>query len=287
MIDLNATGHDYDPNNPFTFCDKKTQITSELEHNLLGFGKKRAVSNQKQRRDGPPLSMKERLNRLVRNPKADHRVGQFRRIKNYSIDERSQSRAQSNHNIGNKTMLDMSMNNNNIFPSINKGLRSDRQMPGQKPTTNLSDANKNKLAMKDYLNFKRDIFQSKMNKKIKLESTNKLDEFIFYETKSLEVQINDMHLDKDYVNDYFYNLKKQLDDLINEQKELDNVKNVRNRKLQELKTRALKNDNETRAMSDTVKLYEDYRNFIKLVQGITKSQFKTKKGIFFVIKQQA
>jgi hypothetical protein len=38
--------------------------------------------------------------------------------------------------------------------------------------------------MKEYLYFKRDIFLSRMNKNIKTESTAKLDDFIFYETKS-------------------------------------------------------------------------------------------------------
>lgn len=68
-----------------------------------------------------------------------------------------------------------------------------------------------KLALKDYLSFKRDIFLSKMNKEIKLESTNKLDDFIFHEEKSLEVQINHMKLDEEKIREYFYELKTTVD----------------------------------------------------------------------------
>ena len=72
--------------------------------------------------------------------------------------------------------------------------------------------------MKDYLYFKRYIFLSKMNTNIKKESTNKLDDFIFYETKSLEAQINDMKNDYEYVKSYFQKLKKAVDELYDEVK---------------------------------------------------------------------
>ena len=71
-----------------------------------------------------------------------------------------------------------------------------------------------------------------------------------------------MKMDEAYVKDYVKVLKKQVDALVKEHKELQDIKDQRTRDLNDLRARANKNESKTRTDRENVKYLETYRDFI-------------------------
>jgi hypothetical protein len=71
-----------------------------------------------------------------------------------------------------------------------------------------------------------------------------------------------MKMDEAYVKDYVKVLKKQVDALVKEHKELQDNKDQRTRDLNDLRARANKNESKTRTDRENVKYLETYRDFI-------------------------
>jgi hypothetical protein len=78
MRDFKRIERKFEPSNPFTFCQKDTLITTEQEHALLAMPRipQRAKSSSDLLRKNAMA-----LERLTKNPKIDHRIGQFRKLK--------------------------------------------------------------------------------------------------------------------------------------------------------------------------------------------------------------
>lgn len=252
MRDFKRTEHKFDPQNPFTFCEKNNQITTENEHRLLGLGKplQRAASSTDIIR-----KKTETIDRLYRNPKKEHRIGQFRSIKN-QINERENDKEKE---LSLKNNIDKYKTEGNFFPKLNQ-TQSNKHLP-------LGDIiNKPaKLSMKEYLGFKREIFLSRQNKDIKNESTKKLDDFIFYETKSQQQQVNDMGVDNAYVKSYFKKLEKQVEDQVLDVKEKAERKDKKNKELHRLRSDAQEHESNSRNIRERVRILDDYKQFIETV----------------------
>lgn len=255
MRDFKRIEHKFDPQNPFTFCQKNTQITTDKEHQLLSLEATKQTMRAKSSSD---LIRKktETIDRLYRNPKKEHRIGQFRSIKNQinekEIDKEKEA-ALKNNMAKYKT-------EGNFFPKLNQNQSNKTQLP-------LGDIiNKPaKLSMKEYLEFKREIFLSRLNKDIKSESTKKLDDFIFYETKSLQQQINDMGVDDAYVKSYFKKLEKQVEDLVQDVRQLQETKDKKHKELHMYKSMTQEQESSTRNNREKVRILDDYRQFIEEV----------------------
>jgi hypothetical protein len=71
-----------------------------------------------------------------------------------------------------------------------------------------------------------------------------------------------MKMDEAYVKDYVKVLKKQVDALVKEHKELQDIKDQRTRDLNDLRARANKYESKTRTDRENVKYLETYRDFI-------------------------
>lgn len=129
----------------------------------------------------------------------------------------------------------------------------------------LSLSNSKKIAHKDLIGLKRDIFRSRLSIDIKNESTQKLEEYLSNEESALNSRVADMDSDYAWIKHYIRMLGDEVQKLVDEGKTLEAKRVVKTKEFAKLKNGLFHVDIEIREMQDELKVHSSYRDFMELI----------------------
>lgn len=138
-----------------------------------------------------------------------------------------------------------------------------------------------KISCKDLMDFKREIFKSRLSIDIKKESTKKLEEYLSNEESTLNARISDMESDYAWIRHYIQMLGDELIRLVNEGKELDQKRQLQNKDLVKLKNEVFRVEIEIGEIQENIKIHSSFKEFIELVikNGHTKKYEKVRDDV--------
>jgi len=122
-----------------------------------------------------------------------------------------------------------------------------------------------KISFKDLMEFKREIFKSRLSIDIKKESTQKLEEYLANEESTLNARISDMESDHAWIRHYIKMLGDELIRLVAEGKELEYKRQGMNKDMSKIKNEVFRIEVEIGEVGDNIKIYESFRDFVMLV----------------------
>lgn len=249
----------FDQDNPFTYVNIKNIMTTEKEHKLLAPGVKKPASAKPGTGPRSKLPTFDRLNGLA---KGKSREGYFRKLKG-QLSEMEINKEKDDVLIKNYTKFHNRQTAAGKFYEAKKGGINFKEIMG-KPQ---------KISMKNYVNYKREIFLSVMRQNDIEHNINEMKNFIKEVEDELESNLKTNKDDMIEMLKLKKKTKRSLDALKSEilvkEKELNDLGSVVTRK----KNLINQIMNEVKDMSQQAEFLKNYEDFVLMIIEARKEDF--------------